>query len=371
MPVRAPRRRQPVDYALLALTLALLAYGLLMTYSASAILADQRFADPWYFVKRQVLWAAAGFAAMALLSRTHYHRLREWVWPAVFLTALVLVAVLFTAPTAKVRRWIRFGPFGFQPAEFAKLTVVLFLADYVDRKRSKLSSPLQGVIIPWAVVGSLLGLIALEPDLGTPALLFAVGMVMLFVGGGRPVHLAATLACAVPALVFEILRKPYRRERLMTFFSRSAKTPDAGYQVEQALLAAGSGGWLGAGLGASKLKLLYLPEPHTDFIFPILCEELGLVGALAALALFAGLLLRGARIADRAPDLFGTLLAAGLTLLVCLQAFVNAAMSIGLLPTKGLPLPFFSYGGSSLLVSLAAVGILLNISRAGQVRRPA
>ncbi|MFA5140939.1 MAG: putative lipid II flippase FtsW [Elusimicrobiota bacterium] len=371
MTAHSPRRRQPVDYALLALTLALLAFGFLMTYSASAILADQRFADPWYFVKRQVAWAFVGLLAMGFLSRTHYHRLREWVWPVVFLTGLVLVAVLFTAPTAKVRRWIRFGQLGFQPAEFAKLTVVLFLADYVDRKRSKLASPLQGVVIPWAVVGGLLGLIALEPDLGTPALLFAVGLVMLFVGGARPVHLAATLACAIPALVFEILRKPYRRERVLNYFSHASKTPDSGYQVGQAMLAVGSGGWLGAGLGASRLKLLYLPEPHTDFIFPILCEELGLVGALAALALFAGLLLRGLRIADRAPDLFGTLLATGLTLLVCLQAFVNAAMSIGLLPTKGLPLPFFSYGGSSLLVSLAAVGVLLNISRSGQVRRPA
>jgi len=357
------RRKAAPDYFLLGLSLILLVFGWVMLYSASAIMADKQYADPLFYLKRQGLFSLAGLGLMALFSRIPYGRLREWVWPLLALTLMVLVAVLFTSPIAGVKRWIRIGPFGLQPAEFAKLTMVLFLADYLDRKRSKVSNFTQGMIVPWAVVGLLLGLISLQPDLGTPALLFGVGLLVLFVGGTRFHHLAVVGLAAMPVLLYELLRLPYRRARLMTFLHPFNDAGGTGYQLVQSLLAVGAGGWAGQGLGASKIKLMYLPAPHTDFIFPVLCEELGLLGAVAVLCLFTALLLRGIRIARGAPDLFGMLLASGLTFLICLQAFFNIAMSIGLMPTKGLPLPFFSYGGSSLLVTLAAMGILLNISR--------
>ncbi|MFH1723351.1 MAG: putative lipid II flippase FtsW [Elusimicrobiota bacterium] len=360
---RGSRRAKIPDYNLLALSLVLLCFGWIMLFSASAILADQQFGDALYYVKRQAVWTILGLAGMAVFTRLHYNRLREWVWPLLALTLVVLVGVLFCPPVAGVRRWIRIGPLGFQPAEFAKLTTIVFLADYLDRKRSKMSNPMQGIVVPWSVVGLLFLLIGLEPDLGTPVLLFMVGVLLLFIGGTRMRHLAWAFVAAVPVLIFELLRKPYRRQRLFSFLDPFGDATGSGYQLVQSLLAVGSGGWLGVGLGASKLKLLYLPTPHTDFIFPVICEELGFLGALAVIGIFTAFLLRGIRVARNAPDLFGTLLACGLTFLICLQAFFNIAMSIGLLPTKGLPLPFFSYGGSSMLVTLAAVGILLNISR--------
>ncbi|MFA6028744.1 MAG: putative lipid II flippase FtsW [Elusimicrobiota bacterium] len=362
---RARRRDAQSDYGLLLAALLLLGFGLMMMWSASAILADQQMHDSLFFLKRQGLFAAVGLMLMAFFARTDYHRLRGWVWPAFFVSVLLLAAVLFMPPVAGVRRWIRLGPFGLQPAEFAKLSVILFIADFVDRKKSRIGSPLIGLLVPLGVVAVPLVLMGLEPDLGTPALIFATVILTLFIGGARVSYVLGAILAAVPIVIVELLRKPYRRKRLLTFLDPFEQAQGAGYQLAQSLIAVGSGGWFGKGLGASQLKLMYLPAPHTDFIFPIVCEELGFVGALAVLALFASLLMRGLRAARHAPDLFGSLLASGLTLLLVLQAFFNVAMSIGLIPTKGIPLPFFSYGGSSLLVSLCAVGILLNISRQG------
>jgi cell division protein FtsW len=279
------------------------------------------------------------------------------------MTAIALIAALFAPAREKVHRWLPLGPFTLQPSELAKYACVLFLASYLDRKHSKTASPVRGLLVPAGVVSTLLLLIALEPDLGTPILIFAVTLALLWIGGGRLLHLAAAGMCVLPAVAYEIIKRPYRVKRVIHYIGMLRGTSEASYQLEQALLAVGSGGWLGKGLGASQLKLMYLPTPHTDFIFPVVCEELGLLGALTLLGLFAGLLVRGMRVARAAPNLFGSLLAAGITLTICLQAFINACMSIGLLPTKGMPMPFISYGGSSLLVTLSAAGILLNISR--------
>ena len=352
-----------MDYTLLAVTLVLVCSGLIMIYSASAILAEKTFGNSLYFLKRQFFWAALGLAAMATLSRFDYNRLREWVGPIFALTVIALLAALASPPVAGVHRWIRLGPLSVQPAEFAKLTAVLFLASYFDGKRSKAGSLVRGLLMPALVVGVLLVLIAREPDLGTPILIFSVTLLLLFIGGGRVGHIFGAAACAVPVVVYELLRFPYRRARLLSFLSPFENVRGAGYQLAQSILAVGSGGWLGKGFGASQLKLLYLPTPHTDFIFPVICEEMGLLGALALLAMFAVILARGARIARAAPNLFGTMLAAGITFTLCLQAFLNAGMSIGILPTKGIPLPFISFGGSSLLATLTGIGILLNISR--------
>jgi len=357
------RRRSPTDYALLGVILALILGGLVMVFSASAMVAEKRFGGPWFFFKRQLLWAALGLGAMGFFSRLDYNRLKEWVWPVFFVTAVTLAAVLAAPAREHVHRWLPLGPFTLQPSEFAKYTVVLFLAYYLDRRHSKTGTPLGGLVVPGVVVSVLLLLIAAEPDLGTPVLIFLVTVLMLWLGGGKLSHLLAAGALALPAVALEVLRHPYRLKRIMHYLSSLTGGSEASYQLEQAVLAVGSGSWLGKGVGASQLKLGYLPTPHTDFIFPVVCEELGLLGALLLLGLFATLLVRGLRVARSAPNLFGSLLAAGITLTVCLQAFINAGMSIGLLPTKGMPMPFISYGGSSLLVTLAAAGVLLNISK--------
>jgi cell division protein FtsW len=303
---------------------------------------------------------------MAFLSRIDYNRFKEWIWPIFVVTILGLGAALLCHPVANTHRWIIVGPIRLQPSEFAKIASAIFLAYYLDRKASKLDSPWRGFVVPVAFVGVLLGLIGWGRDLGTPMIMFVMMLFVLFVAGTRLKHILAAAAMAVPVVAYEILSSPYRVKRLLTFVTGGIDTQGQGYQVAQAMLAAGSGGWVGKGFGASKIKLMYLPEPHTDFIFPVLCEEAGLIGAVAVLALFAGFLLRGMRAARLAPNMFGALLATGLTLSICLQAFINMSMSIGLLPTKGLTLPFISYGGSSLLATLAAVGILLNISRQAQ-----
>ena len=334
-----------------------------MVYSASAIYAEKSLGRPFHFFQRQFIWALIALPAMGAASRFDYNRLREWVRPLYVITVLMLLAALFFPPIAGARRWIRVGSIGLQPAEFAKLVSILFLASYLDKKNSKLGFFTQGVAIPLGVIGLLLLLIGLEPDLGTPALIFAVTILMMFVAGAGLRGLVWSLICAVPIVIEELWRKPYRRARVLSFLAPFENIRGVGYQLSQSILAVGSGGWLGKGFGASKLKLMYLPKPHTDFIFPVICEELGLAGALLILGLFATILVRGIRIARSAPNLFGTLLAAGLSFSIVLQAFFNIAMSIGLLPTKGIPLPFLSFGGSSLLSTMLAIGILLNISR--------
>ena len=363
------RRRAPFDYALLGVSLVLLILGLVMVYSASAIWAEQHLGRPLFFFHRQLVWSVIGLAGLFLVARMDYNRLREYVAPIYLVTAALLVAALFFRPIAGVRRWVQLGPIGLQPAEFAKLTSVLFLASYLDRKHSKLGTPVHGLLIPLGVVGVLLALIGKEPDLGTPVLMFGAAVLVLFVAGARVQWIGAAVLAAVPLLAYELWKYPYRRARVLSFLSPFENIKGAGYQLAQALLAVGSGGWFGKGFGGSQLKLMYLPTPHTDFIFPVVAEELGLVGALFVLGLFALLLARGVRIARQAPNLFGTLLACGVTFTICLQAFFNVAMAIGLLPTKGIPLPFFSAGGSSLLATMLGVGILLSISR--QTRREA
>lgn len=359
---RGLRALNPADYILLLTTLALICLGLVSLYSSSAIWADTYHMDSAYFLKRQVFYLLIGGVLMYLFAVTDYNRLREWIKPAFITACLVLAAVLFTRPVAGVRRWIRLGPIGIQPSEFAKLVMLVYLADYLDRNNSRVVESGKALIPVLSVITLMLGLIGLAPDLGTPVLLFTVTMFVLYAAGARMKYLFTAMSAAVPVVAFELIRKPYRVKRLLTFLSPFEDAQGAGYQLVQSLLAVGSGGWFGNGIGSSRLKLMYLPAPHTDFIFPVICEELGLVGSMGILSLFTLLLVRGVRIAKGAPNLFGSILGLGITLLLSFQAFLNIAMAIGFLPTKGLPLPFFSYGGSSLLVSMAAVGILLNIS---------
>ncbi len=357
------RKGAPIDYILFGSALALLIVGVVMVYSASAIYSDKHLGRPFYFFQRQLMWAFISLVAMGVASCFDYNRLREYLMPIFTVTCLTLAVALFLPAVSGAKRWIRFGPIGLQPAEFAKLTAILFLAAYLDKKHSKLRRFVSGVFVPLCVVGILLVLVGLAPDLGTPFLMFCVTVLTLFVAGTHWKSLVGALFLAAPIVAVELWRKPYRRARLLSFMAPFENINGIGYQLSQSLLAVGSGGWTGKGIGASQLKLLYLPRPHTDFIFPIICEELGLIGAAAILALFATLLIRGVRIAQGAPNLFGTLLASGISFSIALQAFFNIAMSLGLLPTKGIPLPFISYGGSSLLSTMLGVGVLLNISR--------
>lgn len=358
------RENNSSDRTLLFATLILLIIGLLMVYSASAIVAEQRYGMQAFFLIKQFIWAIGGLLALYFFSRLNSSYWQRYSRIIFLLTVLLLIAVLFLGRSVGgARRWLRFWVFGFQPSELAKLSMVIFLADYFDRKRSRLDNFVKGLLVPFAFVGIVCFLVLLEPDFGTAFFIALTSMVMFFLAGVKlrfllgPVFLGLSLGS-----VF-VIRAPYRLARLLSFFNGIFDLEKTSYQTKEALYAFGSGGLSGVGLGRGSLKLLYLPEAHTDFIFPILGEELGLIGTLSVVFLFLLILWRGWRIALRIENFFDHLLASGITFFVFLQALINIGVSCGCLPTKGLPLPFISFGGSSLLCHLASIGILLHISR--------
>jgi len=355
-----------MDHTLLVVTLTLALIGLVMVFSASAIVAGNRFHDSGFFLKRQVAWLAFGFLLMHLISRIDYTLWKKLSIPILGCMVILLVVVLIPSlgVAAKgARRWLRLGLFSIQPAELAKLVAVMYLAAYLTKKEGKITL-FQGGLMPALMVISLMsGLILLEPDLGTVVVIGLVTMGLCFLGGARISHLLGLAACAIPVILVLVLGSSYRRQRLLTFLAPWKDSSDAGFQITQSFLAFGSGGPLGVGLGEGKQKLFFLPEAHTDFVLALIGEELGLAGTAAVILLFVVFVWRGFLIASRAQVSFGRYLGMGITLLIGMQALVNAAVVTGLLPTKGLTLPFVSYGGSSLVVSLVGVGILLSISR--------
>jgi len=351
------------DLPLLFLTLGLVALGLLMVFSASANMSDTRYGSPYLFLRKQVLWDFLGLLALFIGMRIDYHRWARVSLPILLISIALLVLVLIVGPVVKgAQRWLVFPGFTFQPSELAKLALVLWLASYLDRHTSQLTDFKKGFLPALGVIGIVCALILKEPDLGTPLLLGAVSFLMLFLAGARLLHMVGVAMAALVPLYFELFRVKYRYKRLMAFLNPWADSSGAGYQLTQSMMAFGSGGLFGKGLGASELKLLYLPDAHTDFIFPVIGEELGFLGASAVVLVFVYWGIRGWKIARRAPDLFGHLTAAGITSWVLLQAVINMGVSVGMFPTKGLPLPFVSFGGSSLVITLFAAGILLNIS---------
>lgn len=365
----APQRmskRVPVDPALLAVTLILALVGLVMVFSASAVVAGSRFHDPWYFLKRQLAWLGAGLLVMHLVSKIDYSLWKKLSVPLLFLTTVLLVLVLvpsFGSAAKGARRWLHVGPINIQPAELAKFVVVIYVAAYVSKKQDQLTQFARGLLPPLIILGVLSGLVLLEPDLGTVVVMGLVVVTLLFLAGARIKHLGLLSLCALPAVAVLIFGSSYRRQRLMTFLSPWKNASDSGFQITQSFLAFGSGGPFGVGLGEGKQKLFFLPEAHTDFVLALVGEELGLVGSVAIVLLFGLFVVKGFQIAGRARNPFGRHLAMGITMLVGMQALVNAGVVTGLLPTKGLTLPFVSYGGSSLVANLFGVGILLNISR--------
>jgi cell division protein FtsW len=354
------------DLNMFAVTVALVVFGLVMIYSSSAIFASQQYNNSWYFFQKQMLWALVGFGAFFWLMRTDYHFLQRYSRVLIITSIILLVLVLtgiFGREIGGAKRWIMLGPIRFQPSELAKISLLIYIADYLDRKQSQMGKMLKGVAPVLGVMGLVCGLILIEPDMGTSVSLGAVSLGMLFVGGLSAWYLGSLVLMAIPLSVYLVLSKPYRLRRLTTFFHPWEDPQNAGYQIIQSLIALGSGGFLGVGLGNSKQKLLYLPAAHTDFIFPIIGEELGFIGALSIVVLFFIFAWRGMKISFHAPDLFGNMLAGGITLMIVLQALINIGVACALFPTKGLPLPLVSYGGSNLAFTLASIGILLNISR--------
>jgi cell division protein FtsW len=360
------------DFILLIVTLILVTAGTVMIYSSSSILAMERYKDGQYFLKKQAFFVCIGVTTMLFLSRIHYSKLKHLAYPAVIVSAILLALVLI--PHVGIRaggatRWLKMGFFSFQVTEMVKMVVVLFLAQYLTRKANQLKEFKRGIMIPLATVVCLVCLILLEPDFGTAVIIMITMMFMLYLAGSRIVHLAGLASLFLPMGLWLVMHKSYRMERLMTFLDPWRDPGKSGFQIIQSLLSFGSGGSFGVGIGDGMQKLFYLPEPHTDFILSIIAEESGFFGVALVIVLFTLLILRGFWIAFKASDRFGTYLAAGLTMVLALEAFINIAGVMGLVPLKGLALPFLSYGGTSLIMSLVAVGILLNIS--AQAKRPA
>ena len=358
-------RKLSTDLSLVAVTVALLGLGLVMVWSASHALAEERQGNAYHFLVKQVLWTVLGLTAMVAALRMDYRKLRRpaVVYGVAGVTTLLLILVLFLKPVNDVHRWIRVGGLSFQPAELAKLAIILFLAYHLERRADRVNEFLPSLFPALLLLGWFSFLVFIQPDLGSAATLCLTGCVMLFLAGVRLRYFATLAILGLPLLYQAVMAAAYRRDRIEAFLNPWSDARGAGYQIIQSLIAVGTGGVTGLGLMEGRQKLFYLPYPYSDFIFAVIGEELGLLGATAVVAAFVIFLWRGLRAAWKAPDDFGRYLAAGLTLAVVLQAFVNMSVVLGLVPTKGIPLPFISAGGTSLVFTLAGVGLILNVSQ--------
>ncbi|HVJ24226.1 MAG TPA: putative lipid II flippase FtsW, partial [Burkholderiales bacterium] len=346
------------DKVLFYATLLLVCASVVMVYSASALVALERYQQAYLFVTRQVMWAVLGLALLAVAMRVDYRRYRNdtFVWALLGLVTLMLVGVLFSAPINGTRRWFGFGGLGVQPSELAKMACVLFTALILERRMHRIDELSYSLLPIGIVLGVLVGLILLQPDFGTAISLLLIVVAMVFAAGLNYRYLIGTVLVALPAVYVVLVSAPYRRRRLLAFWDPWADPLGDGFQIIQSLIAVGTGGVLGRGLMEGVQKLFYLPEPHTDFIFAVIGEELGLIGATGVLACFCLIAWRGLRISLRAQDSFGAFVALGITAMIVVQAFVNMSVVLGLMPTKGIPLPLVSAGGSSLLISLLGMG---------------
>jgi cell division protein FtsW len=354
-----------IDKWLFSATVGLALFGVVMVYSASAVIAMQENHSQFHYVVKQGVWTMFGFVAMFAAMRLDYQRLnRRWiVYGGLLVTIFLLVAVFAFSPVNGARRWIKFAGFSAQPSEIAKLTLSLFLAYFLAKRAGDERSFWKTFLPCMLPLGILAALVAKEPDLGTALMLAIISMTICFAAGVRPRHV---VYAAIPGLLFVakmVIFTPFRMRRMATFIDPFADQRDSGYQVVQSLIAVGSGGPHGLGFAQGRQKLLFLPFAHSDFIFAVIGEELGLIGALIIVLIFAIFLWRGMRAALRAPDRFGMLLGIGIVVGIVAQALLNMSVVLALVPTKGIPLPFISYGGSSLVPTLAGVGILLNISQ--------
>jgi len=353
------------DIILLLVTLILVTVGTAMIYSSSSIIALEKFKDGQYFLKKQIFFVILGLISMVLLTKIDYTTWKKAAYPGIILS-LILLMLLFIPHVGLNRggatRWLNLGVFSFQVSEMVKIGMVVFLAHLLARKAHLLKKFSRGVLIPSAITAVVISLILLEPDFGTAVIIASILILMLCLAGSRITHLMFLAAAFIPVGVWLIFRKGYRLARLTVFLDPWKDAGNSGFQIIQSLISFGSGGAFGVGIGDGMQKLFYLPQPHTDFILSIIAEESGFIGVSMVIILFSIFVFRGFMIAMKAPDLFGTLLAAGLTMVIAMESFINIAGVMGLIPLKGLALPFLSYGGSSFVMSMIAVGILLNIS---------
>lgn len=365
-------QRVHIDAWLLFCVVLLVGIGVTMNYSASAVLAQERYSDSYYFLKRTLGFAFIGFAAMICTTKCAYSRYRLVVYPLLF-AALALMAAVFIPGIGRTiggaNRWVHLGPITFQPSEAAKVAMIVFLAYSLEKKAKHIKTFGIGFLSHILFMGVVAACILYQRDLGAAATIAVITWLMMFVAGVRLPYLLGMGVLALPVVAMLVAGTDYRRRRILAFLNPWSDQYGSGYQIIQSFLAFNEGGWFGRGLGQGQQKLFYLPEAHTDFIFSVVGEELGLVGVLAVIALFCFFCYRGLKIALGAPDLFGRYLAIGCTLLIGLEAVLNMGVVMGMLPTKGLTLPFISYGGSSLIVSLAAVGVLLNVSTYRRVEK--
>lgn len=368
------RQVGPVDRTILIVTYILAAIGLIIVFSASGVMAETRYGDSMFFLKRQGLWLLLGMVALHVVSRWDYDRWRTLAPAVVGLALVLLILVLIPTLGTQVngaRRWLRMAWVSVQPGELAKLSVVLYLASFLVRKEQDIACFGRGVLPPVLVVGVLACLVLLEPDMGTSVVMTILLLGMLFVGGARLPYLAGLAGGLLGLVYLLIMQSDYRRRRLLNFLDPWQDPTDSGFQLTQSFVALGNGGFFGVGLGQGRQKLFFLPEAHSDFVLALVGEELGFAGTGLLIGLFVVLIVRGFHVAGRAPDAFGRHLAFGVTLLVGVQVVINMGVVSGVLPTKGLTLPLVSYGGSSLIVTLVALGILLSVSRSVPAGRAA
>jgi cell division protein FtsW len=358
-------KRVSVDGWLFTVTLLLVFVGLVMVFSASAVMAKDRYGSGYFFLLRQLVWAVGGMVAMVVAMRVDYRRYQHpaVVFSLLGLTTLLLISVFFLDRSHHTHRWIHWSGFSFQPSEMAKPALILFLAFFLE-SRTRAMDDWRNTLLP-AVIPTLvfLTLIVVQPDLGTAIACAAITGCIFFAAGIDLRYMAYACGASILPLYFLIFHVSYRRDRILAFLNPFSDPQRTGFHIIQSLIAVSTGGITGVGLMEGKQKLFYLPEPHTDFIFAVTAEELGLLGSLVVVALFAVFLWRGIRTALRTQDNFGRFLAVGITSMIVVQAFINISVVLGLMPTKGIPLPFVSYGGSSLFITLACVGVLLNVSK--------
>lgn len=355
-----------IDIVFLILVLCLLAFGLIMVASSSYVAALYKYGDSYHYVKRQLLFAVAGVAAMLFISRFDYHTFRRFSLALLIVSVVMLVLVLIPGIGIKVngaRRWLGFGAFRFQPSEIAKLAIILVFSSYMAANYKRMKEFKVGILIPAAVLLVVCGLVAVETHVSGAILIFAVGAVMIFVGGASLKQFLGIGVTGVVALAGFAFLTPYAKTRIDTWLNPFTDPTGEGFQTIQSLYAIGSGGLLGLGLGQSRQKFLYIPEPQNDYIFSIVCEELGFVGAMMVIVLFVLLIWRGFVIAYHAKDKFGSLLVVGIISRVAIQTVLNIAVVTNSIPPTGISLPFFSYGGTALLMLLVEMGIVLAVSR--------
>ncbi|MEW5984914.1 MAG: putative lipid II flippase FtsW [Acidobacteriota bacterium] len=359
-------RKLKSDRILFLTTAALVAFSLVMVYSASSALALDKFQQANLFLTKQAVFVLIGILGLGLTMNADYRRYRRpaFVWTLLGISLAALAAVLLVGPPIKgARRWFAVAGVGIQPSELAKVAVIVFCAAVLEKRMDRIDEPVSALRPLAFVLVPVLGLIMLQPDFGTTVTFLAIVGAMVFAAGLPYRYVAALAGCLVPALGVLAVWEPYRLRRLMAYLDPWKDPLGDGFQAIQSIIAVGTGGVAGRGLGESVQKLFYLPEPHTDFIYAVVAEELGLVGATFVLVAFCVITWRGLRVASRAPDRFGAFLAIGLTIMIAAQAFGNISVVLGLLPTKGIALPFVSAGGSSLIMSMAGMGVLLNISQ--------